>query len=312
MRILITGASGLLGINLALEAARQHRVYGQVNSHPIETDQFTVLQANLLEPGAMEHLLEISQPDWVIHCAALANLEDCERDPELARELNTEVPRDLASLCRKGGARFLHVSTDAVFDGQRGSYIETDLPNPLSIYAQTKLAAEQAVSDANPEALIGRVNLFGWSLSAKRSLAEFFFYRLQAGEAVMGFTDVYFCPLLANDLGRIFLAMLEKGLVGLYHVLSPQCISKYDFGVALAQQFGLDASLIQPTSVQQSGLKAARSPNLTLKIDKLMRDLGDSPPSIFTGLARLHTLYQQGYPQYLQRIANQKPSINPL
>ena len=300
MRILVTGASGLLGINTALEAAAQHIVFGQVHTHQVKTEVFTVLEADLLEPGAVEQLLDESQPDWVIHCAALANLEACEKYPELARQLNTEVPRNLASECRKGGARLLHVSTDAVFDGQRGNYSENDSPNPLSTYAQTKYQAELAVAEANPEAIIARVNLFGWSISGQRSLAEFFFHNLVAGNPIKGFTDVYFCPLLANDLARIFLKMLASNLNGLYHVFSADTMSKYDFGVAIALQFGLDPQWITPISVNEAGLQTARSLKLTLKVDRLTHDLGESPPRISTGIERFYTLYQQGYPQLLR------------
>jgi dTDP-4-dehydrorhamnose reductase len=299
-RILITGASGLLGLNLALEAARGYTVFGQVNSQPLHTNAFTVIQANLLVPGAVQRLLEETQPDWVIHCAALANLDACEADPAQARQLNSEVPRKLAHDVARGGARLLHVSTDAVFDGQRGDYTEADAPNPLSVYAHTKLEGERAIAEENPRALIARVNLFGWSLSGKRSLAEFFFNNLSAGRPVMGFTDVYFCPLLANDLTHIFLKMLEAGLSGLYHVVSSQCISKYEFGVQIARKFGLDESLISPTSWREAGLAAARSPNLTLRVDKLIHDLGETPPNLSAGIDGFYTLYQQSYPQKLK------------
>jgi dTDP-4-dehydrorhamnose reductase len=300
MRILITGASGLLGLNLTLEAADQHTVYGQVNNNAIQTDAFTVLQTDLLKPGAVEFLLTESQPDWVIHCAALANLEACEKDPKLAQELNTAVPRKLAERCRQGGARLLHVSTDAVFDGVTGGYTETDTPNPLSAYAQTKLEAEYAVAFANPDAIIARVNLFGWSLMGRRSLGEFFVNNLLAENPIMGFTDVYFSPLLVNDIADIFLNILEKGLTGLYHVLSSDQMSKYEFGVEIAQRFGLNSELIAPKSVSEAGLAAARSPNLTLKVDKLIHALGQTPPTISTGIERFYTLYQQGYPQFIQ------------
>ena len=299
MRILITGASGLLGINLALEAAGQHTVFGVVNRHGLRTEAFTVLQADLLEPGAVERVLDESQPDWVIHCAALANLEACEKHPALARELNTEVSRKLAAQCRNGGARLLHVSTDAVFDGQRGGYTEADSPNPLGVYSRTKLEAEHAVAEVYPGAIIARVNLFGWSLTGKRSLAEFFFYNLQAGNNLMGFTDVYFSPLLVNDITHIFIKMLTKGLGGLYHVVSSESLSKYEFGVAIARKFGFDSELIAPRSVSDAGLRAARSPNLTLKVDKLIHALGETPPTISTAIERFYTLYQQGYPQML-------------
>ena len=302
MRILITGASGLLGLNTALEAADQHTVFGQVNSNALHSDAFTVLQADLQEPGAVERLLDQTQPEWVIHCAALANLEACENDPELARELNTAVPRKLAEECQRGGARLLHVSTDAVFDGQTGGYTEQDQPNPLGTYAQTKYQAELAVAAANPEAIIARVNLFGWSLKGRRSLAEFFFNNLSAGNPVLGFTDVYFCPLLVNDIAHIFFQMLEKELTGLYHVLSGECLTKYDFGLGIAHRFGLNPELVAPTSVLDSSLTAARSPNLTLKVDKLIHALGMVPPTVSTGIERFYNLYQQGYPQRLQSL----------
>jgi dTDP-4-dehydrorhamnose reductase len=304
MRILVTGASGLLGLNLALEAAREHQVFGTVNTHAISTEAFDVIQTDLLAPGSVERLLDATQPDWVIHCAALADLDACEADPALARKSNTELPAKLATHVDRGGARLVHISTDAVFDGQRGDYTEEDAPNPLSLYARTKLESERAVAAANPQAIIARVNLFGWSLTAKRSLSEFFFYNLRAGKQVMGFTDVFFCPLLANDLAHILVNMLGKKLSGLYHVVSSECLNKYEFGVKLAEKFGLDATLITPSSVEHSGLKAARSPYLTLRTDKLTQALGESTPGISTSLERFYKLYRQGYPEYIKHLAS--------
>jgi len=301
-RILITGASGLLGLNLALEAAPDHQVIGQVNRHLLNPGSIEIIQADLLAPGAVQRLLDQTQPDWVIHCAALAVVDACEKDPEQARQLNTEVPRLLARDVARGGARLLHVSTDAVFDGRRGGYNENDLPNPLSVYARTKLAGEQAVTEEYPQALIARVNLFGWSISQQRSLAEFFVNHLSAGKTCMGFTDVFFCPMLANDLGLLFLEMLKADLSGLYHAVGSECISKYEFGCRIARQFGYDERLALPTSVQDSGLAAARSPNLTLQTEKLSRTLGHQLPGLSPGLERFYTLYQQGYPQELTKM----------
>lgn len=349
-RILITGASGLLGLNLALTTAgrtsteaagpgygdKDHRsdhrfeVYGVTHHHPLQNAPFHVLQADLLERGALEWLLDTLQPDWVIHCAALANLDDCEVDPDLAHRLNAEIPSKLATLVAKGGARpstsgrrsttarakpiqLVHISTDAVFDGARGDYREEDPPNPLGAYARTKLAGERAVMAANPQAIVARVNLFGWSLMGRRSLAEFFFNNLSAGKRVMGFTDVYFCPLLANDLADVLVRMLEIGLSGLYHVVSREATSKYDFGLAVARRFGLDQGLIAPTRVADSGLQAPRSPNLILRTDKLSTALSQSPqlgkqekyviPSWQEGLERFYELYQSGYPNMLRQLA---------
>jgi dTDP-4-dehydrorhamnose reductase len=302
MRILITGASGLLGLNLALETAHQHTIFGTVNHHDLQTDLFTVIHTNLLAPGAVELLLERTQPDWIIHCAALANLDACEADPLQAKQLNTELPHILANHVARSGARLLHVSTDSVFDGLRGDYTEEDIPNPVGVYSRTKLEGELAVAETDPTAIIARVNLFGWSLTGNRSLAEFFFNNLSLGRQVMGFTDVLFCPLLANHLAGIFIKMLDKNLSGLYHVVSSESLSKYEFGVRLAHRFNLDSDLINPTSVARSSLKALRSPNLTLRSDKLALSLGESIPRLSTGLDRLFALYQQGYPQMLRKL----------
>lgn len=307
MRILVTGASGLLGLNLALEASRDHEVIGSVNSHAIRTTRFATIQSDLLKPGALDKLLEQSQPDWVVHCAALTDLETCEAHPALAEQLNSEVPRKLAEIVARGGARLVHISTDAVFDGRRGGYHEQDEPNPLSIYAKTKLVGERAVLEVNPDAIVARVNLFGWSLSGERSLAEWFIGNLNAGRQVGGFKDVFFCPLLANDLAGILLKMLERGLQGLYHVVSRDCISKYEFGVRLAEIFGLDLRLIRPISVESAGLKAARSPNLTLVTEKLSNDLGETLPDIDSGIEKFHRQYLEGYPEQIRRMAADGP-----
>jgi dTDP-4-dehydrorhamnose reductase len=306
MRILITGVSGLLGINLALELAREHEVIGVLNEHPLRIAAlptgkvFDVFQADLAAPGSTKLVLEKTQPDWIIHCAALANLEACESMPSLAQRINSEVPGELAALAALSGTRLIHISTDAVFDGKKGEYDETDLPNPLSVYARSKLEGEQHVLEANPEAVVARVNLHGWSISGKRSLAEFFFYNLKAGKSVLGFTDVYFCPVLANALAPIFIAMLEKGLKGIYHAVSSESLTKYDFGLRMACKFGLDETLIRPAPVAEGSLKAQRSPRLILRTEKLSGALGSEMPTIASGIDNLYYLYQQGYPERLR------------
>jgi dTDP-4-dehydrorhamnose reductase len=310
MRILVTGASGLLGLNLALEANAsqcggyaEHTVIGVVNSHRLFTRAFEVIQADLLAPGSLESLIDKTQPDWIFNCAALAILDKCEANPDLAQKLNVELPRRLATIVARGGARLVHISTDSVFDGQDGCYVEEDRPNPLNVYARTKLAGEQAVAEADPRTIIARVNLFGWSLAGKRSLAEWFFNNLSQGMPMLGFTDVYFCPMLVNDLAQVLMRMAAQGLSGVFHATSPKCASKYDFGVALARQFGLDDRLISPASISASDLKVVRSPRLTLCCDKLMQALGGPLPDWESGLRRFFELYQRGYPQVLHNMA---------
>src|SRR5512141_1092673 len=110
MKLLITGASGLLGISLALEAMREHEVVG-VHRGKLKSAPFQVIKADLLHRNAIDSIFDQAQPDWLVNCAALANLEVCEENPNLAQILNTEIPGELAQTCVKRGVRFVHIST---------------------------------------------------------------------------------------------------------------------------------------------------------------------------------------------------------
>jgi dTDP-4-dehydrorhamnose reductase len=300
MRLLITGASGLLGISLALEAMREHEVIS-TDRGKLQSAPFPVIKANLLHRNALDSVIDSTQPDWLVNCAALTNLDVCEEYHDLAQILNAEIPGELAKVCAKKSIRFLHISTDAVFDGEKTNfYTEEDQPHPLGVYSQTKLDGERAVQEANPEAIIARVNFFGWSLSGRHSLGEFFVNNLSAGKSVNGFTDVIFCPIFVRHTAQLLLTMLEKGVCGLYHVVGAQAISKYQFGIEIARKFGLRESLISPKSVEESRLTARRSHNLWLSTHKLSTDLGREIPQFSTGLDEFYTQYQQGYPQKIR------------
>jgi dTDP-4-dehydrorhamnose reductase len=300
MKLLITGASGLLGINLAMEAMREHEIIG-VDRGKLKSAPFPVIKADLLQRNAIDSVLDLTQPDWLINCAALANLEECEEDPDRAKILNTDMPAELASACANRNIRFVHLSTDAVFDGEKEDfYTEEDEPNPLGVYSQTKLDGERTVFSENSEAIVARVNFFGWSLTNRRSLGEFFVNNLSEGKYVNGFTDVIFCPMLVNHTACLLLEMLEKSLRGLYHVVGAQALSKYQFGVEIARIFGLREGLISPKSVLSSSLTARRSHNLWLSIHKLSTDLGHSVPEFSIGLDQFYTQYKQGYPQRIR------------
>ena len=180
---------------------------------------------------------------------------------------------------------------------------EEDVPNPLGVYSRTKLAGEQAVLAENPNAIVARVNFYGWSLSGRRSLAEFFYNNLTNNKSMSGFTDVKFCPMLVNDTVRILIKMLQKNLSGLYHVVGPQAMSKYQFGVEIARRFTLKESEISPKSINSSGLSARRANNLCLSTHKLSTALGESLPEFSTGLNEFYTQFEQGYPQKIRSYA---------
>ena len=301
MRLLVTGASGLLGLNLCCVAAEAGLdVTGFIHTRQLKDTPFDLAQGDLMDIEGSLSQIEALQPDAIIHCAAIADLNLAEKQPALAYKLNGDVPGRLADAAKRWGTPFVHISTDAVFDGKKGNYQESDPTNSLSVYARTKLAGEQAVQDANPDALIARVVFFGWSLSGQRSLSEFFFNHLGAGKVVNGYTDTFFSPLYVEDLADALLEMLDAKLAGIYHVVSPESISKYGFGVRIADKFSFDSRLITPVEAKSLDRGAKRSLNLTLNCDKLEKALGHGLPTVTEGIEAFYQGWLACYPQKLQ------------
>jgi dTDP-4-dehydrorhamnose reductase len=307
-RLLVTGASGLLGLNLAVQLKDAYHVIGVYNKKQLQQVPFDLIQGDFFIEGTAERMIAEARPDAIIHCAAMANIDACEKNPLMARQINGEIPGEIASLARKHKIRLIHISTDAVFDGLdcgEEGYHEEDQTNPINVYAQTKLLGEQNVLDQNPEALVARVNFYGWSVTQSRSLGEIFFHNLAEKKTMMGFTDVFFCTLYVQNMVRILDQLIQMDASGLYHVFSSDFQSKYDFGVSIARRFGLDASLISPVSWKESGLTAKRSPNLIMNTDKLHRLLGENLPTQKDCLEDFYRAYQDGLPELLKQIGLQ-------
>jgi dTDP-4-dehydrorhamnose reductase len=301
-RILISGVSGLLGLNLALEIHQQFQVTGVSNQRSLtEAVPFNVVQQDLTQPAVIERLVDRYKPDILFHCAAMALPEACEENPQAANKVNSLLPGWIAQVCQKQSIQLVHISTDAVFDGVKPGMTEEDLPHPTNTYAVTKLQGEKAVQSGCKAALIARVNFFGWSASGVRSLAEIFFNTLSAGKEMPGFTDVFFAPLEVTELVKMLLVLVEKGCHGIYHVLNEESLSKYEFGVRLARRFNLDETLIKASSWQDVGFKARRSPNLILNVSKLKAVVGSIPDQA-TCLENLYQQWQQGRREYLHSL----------
>jgi dTDP-4-dehydrorhamnose reductase len=299
--IVVTGASGLLGASIVLRArSLKLDVVGLYHSHPLEVPGAVTRPANLTDFAATRKLLAGLMPEAIIHCAAATNPDWCESHPEETERTNVGASALLAETAHELNARIIYISTDSVFDGRRGNYSESDQPEPLNLYARSKLAGEQAVLRYQPSALIVRVNIYGWNAQNKLSLAEWFLRRLREEERVPGFTDVIFCPMLVNDLADVLLQMLDRRLSGLYHVTGSEKISKYEFGRSVATSFDLDPGKVVPSRVADARLKATRPLDLSLDTTKIRQAVGFEMPGVEAGLRRFRALYGDGYPQELK------------
>lgn len=307
-RILVTGASGLLGLNFGILFCRKYDVLGISNRTKLNNLPFKMITHDLIkgEPG---ELLDDYRPDVILHCAAMANIDQCELFPDSAEKINSIFPGKLAWEAGKRNIRFVHISTDAVFDGEDcGScgYTEESPVNPISKYAETKLHGEKNVLDSNPDALVARVNFYGWSTGGKRSLVEFFYNNLSSGNAVNGFSDVYFSTLYVRNLAKILDEMIARNAKGIYHVFSRDHQSKYDFGVSIAKKFGFSPELIRPVSWKEGGLTAKRSPNLIMNTNKLQALLEHDLPAQKECLESLYNDTMSGVKQQIQSFSQAK------
>lgn len=299
--ILVTGASGLLGSSVMLRALETgKKVVGIYNRHPFCPQGASGCSIDLTDFNATRKTVGSLQPSTIIHCAAATNVDWCEEHQQEARAINTGVPAFLARLAKEINSKFVYVSTDSVFDGRRGNYSETDTPAPLNVYAQTKLEAEEEVQRTDSSVLIVRLNFYGFNVQPKQSLAEWVVDQLRLGNRVPGFTDVYFCPILVTDLAEIMLAMVDRALSGIYHVVGAEKISKYEFARRIAMIFGFEASQIVPTRIADAKLRARRPQDTSLNTGKITCALNRALPNVDSGLQRVQVLYEQEQAQKLQ------------
>jgi dTDP-4-dehydrorhamnose reductase len=299
--ILVTGASGLLGASVVSQAQeRGLEVIGFYHRHPIHIEGVKLLAVDFADRAETCRIFGELRPSSVVHCAAATDVDQCEDHPDEAYRLNVTAAAAIAEITARSGVRLLYVSTDSVFDGERGHYSETDTPAPLNVYATTKLHGEREVARLNPAAIIARVSLYGWNAQNKDSLAEWVLKRLTLGKAVPGFSDVFFCPALANDVAEVLLELVAQNLSGIYHVVGSECISKHEFARRVAAKFAFDPEQVFATRMADAKLKALRPRDTSLNTAKVCAALRRSMPNVDAGLRRFAELRENGYADQLK------------
>ncbi len=300
---LVTGATGLLGANAVLHLSPGTTVVGAARTRPKAMNRDAFVETDISDPASRAGLIDRVSPDVVLHAAALSSIEACEADPQLARIVNVEASADLARQAALMGARFVFVSTDAVFDGVSGGYAESDPTSPTTEYGRSKVAAEQAVLAANEHALIARVNFYGWSPSGTRSLAEFFFRHLSAGDTVKGFTDITVSTLYVDDLIDGVASLVGASASGVVHVASSEAISKFEFGRLVATTLGYSPELVH-TALSTDVLQHARGSDLSLDTTKFAALAGRRMPDQGTSILGLKRAGAQGVPSVISGFAH--------
>lgn len=284
MRVLITGASGMLGSSLIETLRGRLDVIGLSRHRPADA-RVGWLEIDLAIPGQLATALEQALPDVVVHAAAMTNVDECERDPDLAMRVNQDCVGDIAAHCAARSAKLVYISTDAVFDGSgKTPYRETDEARPLNVYARAKLGGESLALEA-PSSLVLRTNIFGWRHGRGGSLGEWILAGLREGRELTTFKDVYFSPIAAVLFAGVISSCIECDLRGLFHAGGAESISKHEFAMKIAEQCGLPVQGLRPISVDEKPLTAPRPKYMSLDSSKLATRLRTELPTVSSSIA---------------------------
>ena len=270
--IFLTGGSGLLALNWFFSKRNDYAVYLALNERIISLGGATMIAIDLKEERDVYHQLKVLRPTYVIHTAGLTNVEKCEMHPTLAFQINVELSMVMARVTRDLGIPLIHISTDHLFDGSKGMMTEEDILNAVNVYGKTKGIAENAVLNINPNALIVRTNFYGWGTTYRQSFSDHIINSLRQNKVISLFEDVYYTPILTENLINIIHDLIDKKAFGIYNVVSDDRVSKYDFGVLIAEKFSLNKSLIRKSTIKSQSNLVIRPKDMSLS-NKKVRDL---------------------------------------
>jgi dTDP-4-dehydrorhamnose reductase len=285
MRLLVTGTSGLLGNKIVEFAKHDYEVIPLYNTKPLHPNS---LKLDITNQSRVLRLFNKLKPHILIHTASETNVDKCETKKEQAWKINAEGTRNIALACSKTGAKLVYISTDYVFDGEKGNYKEEDKPNPINHYGVTKLEGENQVTRHCKNYAILRTSvLYGWH-PWKQNFATWIINMLKQNKEITVVEDHYNTPTLADNLAEITIETVQKDLHGLYHASGSQRISRYEFARQIAETFNLDQSLIRPVKMRQLTAWIAKRPkDSSLNTKKIQKQLKTKPINITEGLKRM-------------------------
>ena len=288
LRVLITGSSGMLGKDVFVRFSKAgFRVFGVDQVKSLLLPEESQIIGDITDNEFVSLVLKKVNPHIIIHCAAIVNLNACEENHDLAFSLHVEATKNLAQY-KAGGTKVIYISTDSVFDGKKGNYAETDMPNPLNYYAKSKLEGENAAK-LNPNYIVVRTNIFGFNIPLRNSLAEWAIKNFESSNNISGFDDVIFNAIYTKHLAGILVEAVNLDIKGTINIASGDYVSKYDFLQYMACKFKFAKEKIGKTLMKDLDFEITRPLNTTLNINKAKKYF--SIPSIFEGIDQLYIDY---------------------
>lgn len=295
MKVLVTGGTGLLGWWITKTFIEKgFKVYATYHSkRPADNGDVEWVRMDLADLENVADVARSVRPQIVIHCAAYTDVDGCETNRKYAYRVNYLGTKALAQVAKSLGAYVVYVSTDYVFDGEKGMYKENDTPNPVNYYGLTKLLGEVAVGNAlEGNSCIVRVSgLYGYSPTGKRNFGINALERLLRGEEVRAFRDQYLSPTYVVPLSESIAKIVEQRATGVLHIAGER-MSRYGFALLLAKALSADSSLVKPVPMNEARLVARRPRDSSLDTSRA-HSLGLALPSQATCVKHFIELYRE-------------------
>lgn len=278
--IIIFGGSGLLAVNWAIRMREDYDVILVLHKRDIKIQGVKSVFLDLSSEDDVIEFVRSHAPSLMINAIALTNLEACEEQKSLAYQANVNVASFLAYVAQLIGSKFVHISTDQLFDGTAAFVKECEAVSPKNYYARSKAEAEEKVGLINDTCLIIRTNFFGWGPIYRRSFSDWIIDSLRSDFKITLFKDVFFTPIYVSYLIDIVheLCRLEKA--GLYHVVGNDRLSKFEFGLAIAHKMKLRSEQINKGCLVDMNTLVNRPGEMSLSNEKMLNDLKIRLPNI--------------------------------
>jgi dTDP-4-dehydrorhamnose reductase len=294
-KLLVTGSNGLLGQKIIYQLLGEPEEFevhatGRGENRLVQKKGYTYHSADLSNDKEVNDLIQKVKPNIVIHAAAMTNVDACELNPEECRKQNTDsvryIVQSLESIKNTHNPHLILLSTDFIFDGKHGPIDENEMPNPLSVYAQSKLDAERIVQNCSLDWAIARtVLVYGITDNMSRSnIVLWVKNNLEQNKEISVVTDQYRTPTLAEDLADGCLRIAGKRATGIFNVSGKDFMNIYELARRVARYFNLNENLIKPAKSEDIKQPAKRPPVTGFIIEKARKELGYEPHSFEEGI----------------------------
>jgi dTDP-4-dehydrorhamnose reductase len=289
-RLLVTGYGGFVAGSVVWQAGQEWDVFTLSRStSPAMRNGVCNKQFDLCDREKLSAYFEDVKPDSVIHTAALADIDYCQKHQEEAEQVNAGVTEELARLCAKNGAKIVFCSTDTVFDGVKGFYTEEDAPNPLNYYAETKVRSEEIIRDSVANSVVARLSLvMGLPvLGTGNSFLAKMIATLDAGKEVYLPKNEIRTPIDVISLGQALLELAANDFTGMLHLAGNTRLNRYEMGCYIAEKLGYSIALIKATDSNAMEGRAPRPNDASLDNTKARNILKTPMKTLLEGLDKV-------------------------